>query len=104
MISKRTFKTKDETEVTFIFSRDDVKKVELVADFNQWQPSSMKFDRKNNRFTAKVRLPNDNIFHFKYLLDGKEWENDYAADHYLPNVFGSENSVVSTVTVNLAKS
>jgi len=96
MLSKRTFKTKNETEVTFVFSREDVKKVELVADFNHWQPAPMKFDRKNKRFTAKVRLPNDNAFHFKYLLDGKEWENDYNAEQYIPNDFGSDNSVVST--------
>lgn len=96
MLSKRILKTKNETEVTFVFSRANVNTVELVADFNRWQPIPMKFDRKNNRFTIKAKLPNNNAFHFKYLLDGKEWENDYEADQYISNDFGSENSVVST--------
>lgn len=96
MLTKRIFKTKNETEVTFVFARDDVKKVELVADFNRWKPSAMKFNNKKKVFTTKVRLPNDGLYHFKYLLDGQEWENDYEADQYIANEFGSENSVVLT--------
>lgn len=96
MLSKRTFKTKNETEVTFTFSRDDVKTVELVADFNRWQPTPMQFNRQKKIFSTKVKLPNDNLFHFKYLLNGTEWENDYLADKYIANNFGTENSVVST--------
>ncbi len=30
----------------------------------------------------------------KYLLDGERWENDWAADGYVPNPFASEDSVV----------
>jgi hypothetical protein len=30
------------------------------------------------------------------LLNNTEWENDYQADQYLANEFGSENSVVLT--------
>jgi 1,4-alpha-glucan branching enzyme len=96
MLSKRTFKTKNETEVTFVFARDDVKTVELVADFNRWQPTPMIYNKEKKIFSTKIRLPNNNYFHFKYLLDGCEWENDYAADKYIVNEFGTDNSVVST--------
>ncbi|QDP00449.1 isoamylase early set domain-containing protein [Thalassotalea sp. PS06] len=96
MLTKRFFKTKDETEVTFEFARPDVTSVALVGEFTDWQPVAMKFSKKANAFRTKVRLPKDQSFHFRYLLNESEWENDYAADSYLPNEFGSDNSVVVT--------
>ncbi len=96
MLTKKYFKTKPEAEVTFEFSRDDVNSVQLLGEFNDWQPVEMKLNKKTNAFKAKMRLPVGETFHFRYLLDGKEWENDYQADQYLPNVFGTENSVVHT--------
>ena len=96
MLTKKFFKTKDETEVTFEFNRSDVISAELVADFNDWQAIEMKFNKKTQSFKTKVRLPKGGDFHFRYLLNKTEWENDYEADQYLPNEFGSENSVVNT--------
>ena len=34
-------------------------------------------------------------YRFRYWLDNERWENDWAADAYLPNPFGSEDSVVA---------
>ena len=96
MLTKKFFKTKDEIEVTFEFNRSDVTSAELVADFNDWQAIEMKFNKKTQSFKTKVRLPKDGAFHFRYLLNKTEWENDYKADQYLPNEFGSENSVKNT--------
>ena len=33
-------------------------------------------------------------YRFRYLVDGKRWENDWDADAYAPNQFGSEDSIV----------
>ncbi|QBY03644.1 1,4-alpha-glucan branching protein [Thalassotalea sp. HSM 43] len=96
MLSKKFFKTKDEAEITFDFAREDVTSVELYADFNDWQPIAMKFVKSSNSFKTKVRLPKDSEYQFRYLLNGQEWENDYKADCYLANDFGSDNSIVST--------
>jgi 1,4-alpha-glucan branching enzyme len=96
MLTKKFFKTKNEIEVTFEFNRSDVTSAELVADFNDWQAIEMKFNKKTQSFKTKVRLPKDGAFHFRYLLNKTEWENDYKADQYLPNEFGSENSVINT--------
>ncbi|MBA6390654.1 isoamylase early set domain-containing protein [Colwellia sp. BRX10-3] len=96
MLTKKFFKTKDETEVTFEFNRSDVTKVALVGDFTDWQTVEMKFNKKSQSFKTKLRLPKGGVFHFRYLLNDSEWENDYQADQYLPNEFGTENSVVST--------
>ncbi|OUS24716.1 1,4-alpha-glucan branching protein [Thalassotalea sp. 42_200_T64] len=95
MLTKKYFKTKDEAEVTFEFERNDVKSVSLYGDFNDWQAIEMKFIKKSQSFKTKVRLPKGGTYHFRYLLDNTEWENDHAADQYLPNAFGSENSVVT---------
>ncbi|MEF1190562.1 isoamylase early set domain-containing protein, partial [Vibrio parahaemolyticus] len=43
------------------------------------------------------RLPKEQHIQFRYLLDEVEWENDPQADAYVPNGFGSDNSVVCTV-------
>jgi hypothetical protein len=34
-------------------------------------------------------------YRFRYLVDGERWENDWAADAYLPNAYGGEDSVVT---------
>lgn len=98
MLSKKFFKTKDEVEVTFEFSREDVQSVSLVAEFNEWQPVAMKYNKKEKAFRTKCRLPKGGEFQFKYLLDDNEWENDYQADKYVANSVGTEDSVVSTHT------
>lgn len=96
MLTKKFFKTKNEAEVTFEFNRSDVTTASLVADFNGWQAIEMKFNKKSKSFKTKIRLPKGERFHFRYLLNNTEWENDYQADQYLANEFGTENSVVLT--------
>ena len=99
MLIKKFFKTKDEAEITFEFTRDDVTSVSLCGDFSDWQPVSMKFNKKEKSFRTKIRLPKGENFHFRYLINESEWENDYEADAYLPNGFGTDNSVVTTLQV-----
>ena len=96
MLKKKFFKSKNEAEVTFEFSASSNKQVALVADFNQWEPVKMRFVKKDKVFRTKVRLPKDESFCFRYLLDNNEWQNDHKADDYIPNPFGSDNSVVKT--------
>ena len=96
MLINKFLKTRDEAEVIFEFNRDDVTSVDLVAEFNAWQPIPMKFNKKQKTFRTKQRLPIDHDYQFRYLLNATEWENDYQADNYVANQFGSENSVVAT--------
>jgi hypothetical protein len=42
-----------------------------------------------------VELPVGASYRFRYLLDDARWANDWAADDYLPNDYGSEDSVVA---------
>ncbi len=45
-------------------------------------------------FRVTVELAAGRTYRFRYLLDGERWENDWAADAYVPNGFGGDDSVV----------
>ncbi|UCE07270.1 MAG: isoamylase early set domain-containing protein [bacterium] len=50
---------------------------------------------KNGSFTVTIDLETERGYQFRYLIDGKIWENDWEADKYVPTHFGdSDNSVV----------
>jgi hypothetical protein len=45
-------------------------------------------------FSRSVDLPSGRSYRFRYLLDNDRWENDWAADAYVPNDFSGDDSVV----------
>ena len=97
MIVKKFLKTKDVCDVLFEYTNDDATEVALVSDFNDWEPVAMKQAKKaGSPFLAKVRLPKNGEYQFRYYVDGSYWANDEAADAYRPSEFGEDNSVVST--------
>ena len=49
---------------------------------------------KKDTYQIELRLKPEQSYRFKYLIDNELWENDYAADEYIPNEFGTEDSVV----------
>ena len=97
MIKKRFFKTKDEVEITFEWPQavGTTKTVAVSGDFTQWQATPMKLNKKKV-FSLKLRLPKDEQYQFRYLINGSEWQNDPSADAYIQNAFGSDNGLVST--------
>lgn len=96
MLVKKYFKTKDECEVTFEYEGEAVDSVALVSEANDWKPVEMKQRKKDGVFYAKLRLPKESQFQYRYLVDGQNWANDDAADAYVANEFGGQNSVVDT--------
>jgi len=69
--------------------------VNIVGDFNGWNRGGQPMKKqKNGSFSASVTLARGREYQFRYLLDGSRWENDWKADKYMPNEFGSENCVV----------
>ncbi|HOT61471.1 MAG TPA: isoamylase early set domain-containing protein [Treponemataceae bacterium] len=73
-----------------------VKKVALVGDFNNWNHDATILARnKEGLFSATVVLKQGHEYQFRYLMDDSRWENDWAADKYLPSTYGNaDNSVV----------
>ena len=96
MLKKKYFKTKDDCEVTFEVDNTTAESMDLVSEANGWQPVKMSKRRKDGVYYAKVRLPKEGQFQFRYLVDGQSWINDNAADAYVANEFGGDNSVVIT--------
>ncbi|HZD10661.1 MAG TPA: isoamylase early set domain-containing protein [Candidatus Binatia bacterium] len=95
MLKKRFFKTIDECEVTFRTDPQEAESVALVIESNGWEPIPME-QLKSGPFKATLRLPLNSRVQFRYLVDGDNWQNDDAADAYVPNQFGEANSVVET--------
>lgn len=44
--------------------------------------------RDEEGFSVRIALPPGRTYRFRYLLDDGRWENDWAADAYVPNEFG----------------
>ena len=71
--------------------------VAVVGDFNDWsiEATPMK-KQKNGDFTATVELQPGREYRYKYLIDGQTWENDWNADRYEQNAYGTDDSVIFT--------
>lgn len=70
------------------------KEVAVAGDFNDWDTKAEKLKKTKNGWTTTLRLKPENEYTFKYFIDGERWVNDDAADKYVSNEFGTEDSVV----------
>ena len=69
--------------------------VSLCGDFNDWSPQTHPLTLLDSgAFRTEVPLPAGQRWRFRYLLDGERWENDWAADDYVPNGLGQDDSIV----------
>ena len=98
-IKKQYLKSRPVCKVTLRVSKEAAKKAEainVVGDFNEWKPNATPMKAlKNGDFTCTLELPTDrDAYEFRYLLDSEQWENDWDADAYVPNVMTTENSVI----------
>jgi 1,4-alpha-glucan branching enzyme len=97
-LKKQYLKKSAVCKVTFSIAREAVgsaKNVHLVGDFNGWDQNTTPMKRlKNGTFTATLALQPNKEYRFRYLVDRGRWENDWAADKYVPNDHGSDDSVV----------
>jgi 1,4-alpha-glucan branching enzyme len=89
----------DEIEVTFTLpTAIEAESAFLVGDFNDWSLSATPLLRTSDRnWTVTIRLPLNRIFEFRYYVNNGEWQNDWSADGYKKNPYGSDNSVIRTV-------
>jgi len=78
--------------VRFIFDQAVESGVYLVGDFNNWAEDSHPMERQDDGTHAiSIRLEAGE-YEYKYK-SGCVWFNDSAAHKYVPNCWGSENSV-----------
>jgi len=71
----------------------------VCGEWNAWSPERDVMGRVPGGFWLTIELPAGRAYRFRYLLDGYRWENDWDADRYEPNDYGSDDSVVDLTTV-----
>jgi len=97
MIHKQQAKKKSSVRVTFeLPSNIWAERVNLVGEFNDWDTTAtpMSRTRSDANWKASLDLEVGKRYRFRYLVDGKEWLNDWHADDHVENPYGSYDSIV----------
>ena len=98
-LKKQYLKSDNICKVTFRLPREatnGAQVVTIVGDFNDWNPTKSRMKKlKNGDFTLTLPLACNREYRFRYLIDSGRWENDWCAEKYVPNTFGTEDSVVA---------
>lgn len=72
------------------------REVRILGEFNNWdwkKGTSMSISK--DKFVGEIELPTGRSYEFRYCIDNSAWENDWAADGYVPtHIEGVANSVV----------
>ena len=102
MIKKVPIKEKGLVPVAFeLPSTVWAERVNLVGEFNDWDTLStpMTRERADANWKVIVELETGRRYRFRYLVDGKEWLNDWHADGFVENPYGADDSVVDLTEV-----
>lgn len=97
MPEKNYTKTGRSCRVTFSLPVDvNAKSACLCGDFNDWDQNSHPMKRqKDGSFSLTISLKPGRAYRYRFLLDGERWENDWSAESYVPNEFGSQDSLIT---------
>jgi 1,4-alpha-glucan branching enzyme len=75
----------------------------LVGSFNDWNDAGTPLVRgADGGWSVALTLEAGWAHQYRFRDQDGGWHNDWAADSYVPNEFGSENSVVDLTDVGLA--
>jgi len=96
---KKYAKDSNACAVTFRIPKETapaVQSVHLVGEFNDWNErrTPMKKSRDGS-LSVVMELKAGREYQYRYLIDGKTWQNDFQADRYASSPYGAcDNSVV----------
>ena len=98
MLSKRKM-PKGKYRVTFTMPPlEGVTQLSLVGDFNNWSISENPLKQAaDGSWSVALTFEGEQKYEYRYFADGKVWHNDWQADAYVRNRYGSDNSVLSLV-------
>lgn len=96
MLKKHYSKTGNYCRVTFKLAPEvNAQKAVVCGEFNNWATDAHPMRRlKDGGFSATISVSAGQSYRFRYLLDGVRWKNDPEANGYVPNDYGSDDSVV----------
>jgi 1,4-alpha-glucan branching enzyme len=102
MINKKFLKSKSVCEVTFELPQGVEAQEEacVVGEFNNWDQTANPMRKTKGAWKTTLKLDTGHEYQFRYLVDGRSWFNDDAADKYVPNNIDGDNSVLVTITNN----
>jgi 1,4-alpha-glucan branching enzyme len=101
MITKAYSKDGKSCKVTFEIDPPtaeslSAKTVHLAGDFNGWNfHDSRMTKKKTGGFSTTIKLDRGRSYKFRYVVNETEWVNDGAADGYVSNDVGSEDSIIN---------
>lgn len=98
-MNKTYLKTKKgAVKVTFELPSDvAAQEAVVVGEFNNWDPAATPLKRKKDgSFSTALTLESGKEYRYKFFLDSARWENDPNPDRLVPNIFGTEDSLVTT--------
>ncbi|MEN8263184.1 MAG: isoamylase early set domain-containing protein [Nitrospirota bacterium] len=97
-IKKQYLQSNGSCNVSFRLPKEaapDAQNVAIAGDFNNWDSTETLMKKlKSGDFKLTLKLHRDKEYRFRYLIDGKRWENDWCADKYVPNPYGCDDSLV----------
>ena len=98
MLKKTPLASGKKVKITFELPANGAERVAVVGDFNglDKEATPLKKRKKDGVWSCSISLPVHQTYQFRYWIDDKRWENDWAADDYVPNGFGTDNSVLNT--------
>ena len=104
--AKHRAKGRTVTSVVFELPTDaSAESVHLCGEFNNWSLTATPMSRESDSiWRVEVDLEAGHSYRFRYLIDGERWENDWAADAYVENPYGSDDSVVTVTTTTPSRS
>jgi len=71
--------------------------IHVVGDFNEWSRTANPLKQRGDGvWQTTLVLESGRDYQFRYLINGKDWQNDWQADRYTPNPYNADNSVVHT--------
>ena len=75
---------------------DGITQLYLVGEFNEWNETATPMQKADDgSWSVKLTLEGDRDYQYRYRDNNGVWHNDWAADAYMRNTYGSDNSVVS---------
>jgi 1,4-alpha-glucan branching enzyme len=94
MVKKKPLPGSDKVSVTFETEPREADSVSVAGDFNGWSPTATPMkQRKDGCWSATLRLPKQE-YAYRFVVNGRDWVTDEAADRTVPNEHGETNSVV----------
>ncbi len=97
-ISRRAARDQQVVEVTFSLRAQpfDGRRISVVGDFNDWNPSVNPLVERDGRLSVTVAVLRGRRYHYRFLTDVGQWVVDGDAEEYRPNEFGGPDCVLDT--------